>query len=58
MYSNNAIPENISRNEIIEILSQTLSTWEYVDAARLLGSDAFNRSDELSDIDIRAVVFS
>jgi hypothetical protein len=45
----------LARDEIIEVLFQALSDLKCVKAAWLAGSDAFNRADKWSDVDLRAV---
>ncbi|NKB70006.1 MAG: hypothetical protein GKR89_23270 [Candidatus Latescibacteria bacterium] len=45
----------LSRENIIAVLSQSLADLPYIKAAWLTGSDAFERADEWSDIDLRAV---
>jgi predicted nucleotidyltransferase len=45
----------IKREQVIAAIYQTLKEYEFVQALCVAGSEAFNRTDEYSDIDIRVL---
>jgi hypothetical protein len=50
------VPKNITRNDIIQVLKETLEPLNYIHALWEGGAAAFSRIDEWSDLDIYLVV--